>query len=149
MYKRILEAIDGSHTSVLALKEAIHLAKTMGGRLQLVNVVADLRGSWFTGGYIAPRDVGKSVVTAGADALERAVGTAAVAGVKTDMKLIENTTPGRSIPEAIVEQADAWHADLIVVGTHGRSGLSHILLGSVAEGVVRASSKPVLLVRGK
>lgn len=149
MYKRILVAIDGSHTSVLALKEAIHLAKTTGGRLQLVSVVADLRGSWYTGGYMAPRDVERSGATVGADALEKAVATAAVAGVKSDMKLIENTAPVRSIPQAIAEQANAWHADLIVVGTHGRRGLSHMLLGSVAEGVARVASKPVLLVRGK
>lgn len=149
MYKRILVALDGSHTSVLALKEAIHLAKATAGRLQLVNVVADLRGSWYTGGYVVPRDVERSGATVGADTLERAVATAAMAGVKTDMKLIDNTASGRSIPEAIAEQADAWHADLIVVGTHGRRGLSRMLLGSVAEGVVRVSTKPVLLVRGK
>jgi len=42
-----------------------------------------------------------------------------------------------------------WQTDLIVIGTHGRSGLSRLLLGSVAEGVVRGASVPALLIRGE
>lgn len=48
---------------------------------------------------------------------------------------------------AIVQQAEESHADLIVMGTHGRSGLAHMLPGSVAEKVVRAASCPVLTIR--
>lgn len=48
----------------------------------------------------------------------------------------------------IAAEADAWPADLIVIGTHGRRGLSHLLLGSIAEGVARVATKPVLLIRG-
>lgn len=49
----------------------------------------------------------------------------------------------------IAADAEAWPADLIVICTHGRRGLSHLFLGSVAEGVVRVATKPVLLIRGK
>ena len=49
----------------------------------------------------------------------------------------------------IVGEAAAWPAELIVVGTHGRRGLSHLFIGSVAEGIVRISQVPVLLIRGK
>lgn len=48
--------------------------------------------------------------------------------------------------ETILEQADAWHPDLIVMGTHGRTGLAHFLNGSVAETVVRHARLPVLIV---
>ncbi|HYL23144.1 MAG TPA: universal stress protein [Burkholderiales bacterium] len=55
----------------------------------------------------------------------------------------------RHIPEVIVKEAERWPADLLVIGTHGRRGLNRFLLGSVADGVLRRSSVPVLLVRGK
>lgn len=48
-----------------------------------------------------------------------------------------------------MEEAERWGAELIVMGTHGRHGLQHLWLGSVAEGVVRSSPVPVLLVRGR
>ncbi|KTD42196.1 universal stress protein [Legionella parisiensis] len=53
------------------------------------------------------------------------------------------------VPEKIIEAAKNWPADLIVVGTHGRRGYQHLLLGSVAEGVIRNAPMPVLLIRGK
>jgi nucleotide-binding universal stress UspA family protein len=49
----------------------------------------------------------------------------------------------------VVEQAAAWHAGLIVLGTHGRRGVGRLLLGSDAEMIVRLATVPVLLVRGK
>ncbi len=58
-------------------------------------------------------------------------------------------TWGQRIPEMIAADAQAWPADLIVICTHGRSGLSHRFLGSVAEDVVRVATKPVLLIRGR
>ena len=53
------------------------------------------------------------------------------------------------LANVVVAEAARWPADLIVVGTHGRRGLSHVFLGSVAEGIVRSAPVPVLLVRGK
>ena len=55
--------------------------------------------------------------------------------------------PAPEPAEALVEAAKRWSADLIVLGTHGRRGLQHLVLGSVAEGVVRLAPVPVLLVR--
>jgi nucleotide-binding universal stress UspA family protein len=54
----------------------------------------------------------------------------------------------RHIYDVIEEEAAQWPADLIVIGTHGRRGIRRLLLGSVAEGLTRVSSKPVLLIRG-
>jgi nucleotide-binding universal stress UspA family protein len=69
--------------------------------------------------------------------------------VPVESQLIEIDTLGQRVPEMIAADAAGWPADLIVICTHGRRGLSHLLLGSVAEGVVRVATKPVLLIRGK
>ena len=53
------------------------------------------------------------------------------------------------IGDEIAREATKWRADVIVVGTHGRRGLSHLLLGSVAETIIRIAPKPILLIRGK
>jgi nucleotide-binding universal stress UspA family protein len=149
MYKRIMVAVDGSHTSELALHEAINLAKALEGRLRLIHAVDEISTNWYAGGYANPAEIWEAMAKSGRDILEKAAATVAEAGLETDTKLIEINTPGRRIPEVIAEEADAWPADLIVVGTHGRRGLSHVFLGSVAEGIVRVSAKPVLLIRGK
>ncbi|HET7877050.1 MAG TPA: universal stress protein, partial [Methylomirabilota bacterium] len=69
------------------------------------------------------------------------------AGVAVEPALLESD--GRRVAAVVVDEARWWEADLIVVGTHGRRGLDRLLLGSVAEGVVRAAPVTVLLVRGK
>lgn len=51
--------------------------------------------------------------------------------------------------EIILEVADQWEADMIAIGTHGRTGLSHLLMGSVAEKVIRHSTKPVIVIPSK
>jgi nucleotide-binding universal stress UspA family protein len=63
--------------------------------------------------------------------------------------MLEIEQLGRNAADLIAAEADAWPADLIVVGTHGRRGVRRLLLGSVAEGVVRTATKPVLLIRGE
>jgi nucleotide-binding universal stress UspA family protein len=72
-------------------------------------------------------------------------------GVKAETKLTEIRSFGslvNRVPDVIVQEARRWRADLIVIGTHGRRGLSKLLLGSVADGVVRTSATSVLLIRG-
>ena len=149
MYKRILVAMDGSHTSELALREAINLAKAIDAQLLLVHAVDEVGSTWYAGGYLDPSEIWAAMVKTGRDILEKAAAATAEAGLKTDTKLIEINIPGHRIPEVIAEQADAWPADLIVAGTHGRRGISHMFLGSVAEGIIRVSTKPVLLIRGE
>jgi nucleotide-binding universal stress UspA family protein len=65
----------------------------------------------------------------------------------SETELLE--TEGKRVASVIDDDAKRWPADLIVIGTHGRSGISRLLLGSVAEGVVRGASVPVLLVRAE
>ena len=125
MYKRILVGIDDSKTASVALRHAIGLAKQHGARLRLVSV-AD--------------EAGLDVAPYQTELWD--------ARIKADTKLIEMEGIGRRTAELIVKEAQGWPAELTVVGTHGRRGFSHLFLGSVAEGVIRLSSGPVLLVRG-
>jgi nucleotide-binding universal stress UspA family protein len=81
--------------------------------------------------------------------LAKAETVARDAGVKAETKLIESTPGGARIASIIAAEAKAWPADLIVIGTHGRRGMDHLMMGSVAENVVRVSPVPVLLIRGQ
>jgi len=148
MYKRILVAIDGSDTSNTALNEAIKLAKDQGAAIRIIHVVdlvptfTDLETpSQFVQFQEALRQIGQKTLS---DALALAEKSA----IQTEglMHVIE--TPGEHVYDAIAEEAVRWPADLIVIGTHGRRGIRRFILGSVAEGVARVATKPVLLVRG-
>src|SRR5512139_476636 len=148
MFKRILVAVDGSSTSGLALQEAIRMAGEIRAQLRIVHVV-DIVNLNLSVEFPNPTEIWDAMIKAGQEILRKAGGTASEAGIAVETGLIEIDTLGQRIPEMIAADADAWPADLIVVGTHGRRGLSHLLLGSVAEGVVRVATKPVLLIRGK
>jgi len=149
MYKRILVAVDGSKTSQAALHQGIQLAKEQHARLRLVHVIDEVALNVET-----PRELDKfwdAVREAGERILEKARARAVKAGIEPETKLLEIQTMGglvRRVADFIVKEAKRWPADLIVIGTHGRRGLSHLLLGSVAEGVIRISAIPVLLIRG-
>jgi len=146
MYKRILVAIDGSETGARALAEAIRLTAESKGQLRIAFAVELVNASWDIEMPQAA-NIQDWMIHGGQEILHRAEATARAVGIRFDTRLIEIATLGQRIPEAIAAEAEVWPADLIVIGTHGRRGLSRLLLGSVAEGVVRVASKPVLLIR--
>lgn len=148
MYRNILVAIDGSRTSELALAEAIRLAGERQGRLLVVHVEEAVVDFNLEGSLIDTVALQEAVRRADQALLARALAQAREAGVEAETRLIENG-PSTRAPEVIAAEADAWHADLIVVGSHGRRGLSRLFLGSVAEGVARVADQPVLLIRGR
>jgi nucleotide-binding universal stress UspA family protein len=148
MYRRILVALDGSHTAGLGLKEAIRLGQALGAELCLVYVVDESTDSYLAG-YGEYTEICAAMVKTGRQVLSEAQAEAAAAKVNAVTKLIELHTPGQRVSEVLVEEADAWSAELIVCGTHGRKGMSRIFLGSVAEGIIRVSTKPVLLIRAQ
>lgn len=140
MYKRILVPLDGSETSAAALKEALKLAKEQGARVYLTHVYERIRHV-VTEGVI---DLTPSLRREGEQLLARALTGARKAGVKATSALVE--AGSRRIAAAVVEQAAKEGADLIVMGTHGRRGFERLILGSVAEGVARRATVPVLLL---
>lgn len=148
MFKRILVSVDGSHTAELALQKAINLAKELRAQLRIVHVVDVININLYAE-IPNPSEVSDAMIRIGREILRKAEAVSREAGINAETKLIEIDSLGQRIPEAITNNAEAWPAELIVIGTHGRRGLSHLFLGSVAEGVVRIATKPVLLIRGK
>lgn len=148
MFKRILVAVDASQTGELALETAIGLATESQAQLRIVHVVDTANIN--IGAELADQyKVSESLVDNAQKILNPAERIADAAGVSAEASLITIDALNKRIPEAITEDAEAWSADLIVIGTHGRRGFTRLLLGSVAEGVARLATKPVLLVRGK
>jgi len=149
MYKRIVVAIDGSKTSDTALGEAIKLAGESVAIILLLHVCEEMPVMWQPDAMsVVPiQDILKSIADAGAALLEKHKNLVASQGILVETKLVE--TVGGRTGSVISEEAQKWAADLLVIGTHGRKGFEHFLMGSVAEGVIRTASMPVLLVRAK
>ncbi len=146
MYQRILVPVDGSSTSDNALQEAIKLINGHPAQLRLVHVVEDLQ-FLDTEGYVDYAELRDLTRKIGERALAKAKQRVQQADITVETSLLEAN--GERIARVIDGEAKSWSADLIVIGTHGRSGFNHLLFGSVAEGVVRGTSVPVLLVRGE
>lgn len=142
MYKRILVPFDGSDTSRKALDSAIQLARESGGRLRIIHSLDELR-------YVSPYDYTVEVLEtarSGANAaLAEALRLASAADVAAETAMLEGVD--LRLGEIVADDARAWHADLVVVGTHGRRGVGRVLLGSGAEQIIRLAPVPVLAVR--
>ncbi len=147
MYKKILVPIDGSSTSNLGIREALKLAKDQGARLRLVHVVDELVIMSSPDAVVPVGDIVGVLREAGRKVLDRAAALVQKAGAKAETVLVERF--GGRAADSIIAEAKKWHADLIVLGTHGRRGVRRMVLGSDAEEVVRSASVPVLLVRSK
>jgi len=149
MYKRILVPVDGSETANRALRTAVALAAEQSAALHVVHVSEEtpLYVSMDTLPY-PPANLMEALHKEGEGILAEAVATARNQNIQADGKLLVIDGPGRGISEAIEQQAEHWNADLIAIGTHGRRGFRRLLLGSVAENLIRVSTKPVLLIRG-
>ena len=139
MEKRILVAFDGTDQSVDALEYAA--SEWPDAELVLLTVI-DPSEAGFSAGRGVPSGAEEWYETMKA----RAEGTLADGAALVDRE-VETATEVGTPREAIVEYAEADHIDHIVVGSHGRQGISRILLGSVAEGVVRTAPVPVTVVR--
>jgi nucleotide-binding universal stress UspA family protein len=148
MYTHILVAVDGSDTSNLAVKEAVKLAKEQKATVRLVHVV-DETPAYTMAEMPFPISEYKNLMReSGEKLLADCATTVRSTGITYDTKCLIIDSLARRICDVICEEAKCWPADLIVIGTHGRHGFDHFLLGSVAEGVIRVASKPVLIIRG-
>ncbi|MCL4472285.1 MAG: universal stress protein [Sulfuricella sp.] len=148
MYKHILVAVDGSDTSDRALHEAINLAKDQQAILRIVYAVDEVNIN-VSPEFPNPTEIEQAWTDAGREILDKAQNSARAAGIKAETRLLEIDKLGVRTADAIIQEAKTWPADLLVAGTHGRSGLSHLLMGSVAEGIVRICPVPILLIRAK
>ncbi len=146
MYPKILVPVDGSQASAAGLAEAIKIAKNQGSELRLVHVVNDLILDYGYGSGVYVDDAIEVLRKAGRNVLDAAEATTRREGIETTSALLESV--GGRAADVILAEAKTCSADLIVMGTHGRRGVARLVMGSDAEAVVRASSIPVLLVRG-
>lgn len=140
-FERILLATDGSATARPAIEHAMELAKLANGRVTALYVM-DFSG---LGSLPPPADwqsLQEVVQADGERALREARETGERQGVQVETRLADGH------PADEIAKLSADH-DLVVMGTLGRSGLAHFLLGSVAEQVIRHASCPVLVVRAK
>lgn len=140
MYQRILVPTDGSEVSAAVVDEAVELAGTHDADVHALYVVNT--------GAIPTTDVEtrESLLENIQNRGEEAVAAVAEAGEEAGVDV--TTTVASGVPyERILSYAEEADADLIVMGTHGRTGLRHTLLGSVAERVIQNTTVPVLVVR--
>ena len=146
MYERILVPIDGSAPAASGLDEAIKVAKLTGATVRLLHVLDQfVFATGFETGATYMKDVLPKMRKSGDQLVGAARARVIAAGVPVDTLVCECFA--RRTSDIVLEQAEAWKADLIVLGTHGRRGMSRAMLGSDAEQVVRGASIPVLLVR--
>jgi nucleotide-binding universal stress UspA family protein len=145
MYERILVPVDGSDASHAGLNEALDLAAEHGSRLRLVHVVDDLITMPMYEGAIFAGELIEQLRKQGRKLLDECQALCRKKGIAAEAVLLERV--GGQAGVLVIEQAQEWPAELIVMGTHGRKGLKRIVLGSDAEYVVRHAGVPVLLVR--
>ena len=145
MYQRILVPVDGSHTSTLGLQEAIRIAIDQRASLKLISVIDGFIIAQNFEGLIIADDMIDALRESGKKAINNALALVKKYDLKAEATTFE--TVGDRVAEVIVREAKKWKADLIVMGTHGRRGFTRLVLGSDAEGVLRSSPVPVLMVR--
>lgn len=145
-YKELLVAVDFSEQSVKALETACDLGKQLDARLHIVHFVPmpttslDMEGMEVEAKYI--EELHQNDMDQAAEKLENFIQSHTTADDNTAKHLCSGE------PETeINSKAAEIHADMIVIGTHGRSGFKHLFMGSVAESVLKSADIPVLCVR--
>lgn len=150
MYKHLVVAVDGSETSINALKHAAELAGVNGARLTLVHVANPAEYMALAREFLQHESYEAAAVAQGNEVLDAAERTARELGVGNTVKhLLVANKGAREMAQDLVDYADENGAGLLVLGTHGRTGLMHLLMGSFAETVMRQSHLPLLIIRSK
>ena len=143
-YQNILVPVDGSETSFAAVAKAAELAKAFGSKITVVQVLT--LDPYIAAEYITANQTNDLIERARASivkTLEEAKQKFTEQGVEAETKLLEGQVIAREINNA----AKDLNADLIVIGSHGRTGLKKLFLGSVAQSILSEGTTPVLVVR--
>jgi nucleotide-binding universal stress UspA family protein len=142
--KKILCAVDFSENSPMVAEYALGLAKSTGAQLVVLYVAPSL--NQYVGFHVPPTSI------------ENFVGEIVTGAEKTMETFVQENFPGAVVAgkvatgyaaEEILTLADKEAVDMIIMGTHGRTGIDRILFGSVAEKVVKSAKCPVLTIRPK
>jgi nucleotide-binding universal stress UspA family protein len=142
MYGKILTPLDGSSFSESALSHAVEISRATGAELILLRVVQDPLAAVPEAAWgVSPRAVYKTAIR-GYRYLQGLTARLSGEGIKIRTKVLEGDPAS-----TILCYAHRENVDVIVMGTHGRSGLSKIIWGSVAEKVALTTRRPVVLVK--
>lgn len=143
--KKILIAVDNSTCSEKAAKIGYEIASTFGARVGLVNIIEPVPATVNPDLTMAPVFLESyDNSEENSNTLLKEIERKYSQGIATSyMSVVDSAAHG------IIKQSDEWGSDLIVIGTYGRTGLYHFLMGSVAEHVARKSACPVLIVPNK
>ena len=142
-FKHVLATTDLSPESFSAVQYASHLAEGQGAKLSILHVVHSISLAYTD--FVPPVDM-----TNIEQAIEEAAREKLEQWVKRHLKRRSGVTialRGGVVDEAICSYAEECGASVIVIATHGRRGLTHMVLGSVAERVVRSAPCPVLVIK--
>jgi len=149
MFRHLLVPTDGSELSDSTVTRAISFAADAGARITFFSAKPDYPISFYGEGALidplTPEKFAEATEKQAADILRRAEETARAAGVSCDSLSLISDSPH----DAIIEAAESQGCDLIFMASHGRRGLSALLLGSETQKVLTHSSVPVLVYRHK
>jgi len=144
MYKKILISTDGSEISQKAVQSAVTLAKSTGAELFAISVKEPFPYSAISEMQpVPPQEFFDAQERIAAERVKGAIAVAEKAGVKCHGHTVEALHPW----EAILDHAKTQQCDLITMASHGRSGLSALLLGSETQKVLTHSTIPVLVIK--
>lgn len=145
MHKKVLVPVDGSRTSEAGLREAIRLvAGSKGATIRLIHVMNPLPAMQGMEGLVT-QQILDNLEGFGRKVLKNAAALVERKGLRAQTVFLERLQGNAA--DAIVAEAKKCKADVIVMGTHGRRGLTRVVMGSDAESVVRTAPVPVLLVK--
>lgn len=143
-FQNILVPVDGSETSYAAVAKAAEFAKALNSKITVVQVL--VLDPYIAAEYISAsqtNDLIERARTSILSTLDEVKAKFNAEGIEVDTKLLE----GQVVHSEIAKAAQEIHADLIVIGSHGRTGIKKFFLGSVAQSVLGASDIPVLVIR--
>ncbi len=141
-YSKILIAVDSSEYSMQAAKKGLELAHQVDANVALLFVVDTSKAMGNIEAGILPE---QALIVLKKEAEQTLDELATMYNGKDILKFMPEGSPTKDI----IKTAEIWEADLIVLGTHGRTGLLHLLVGSVSEYIIRHSKIPVMVVPSK
>lgn len=141
-FQKILIAVDGGEYSLTAAKKGLELAHRLEAKTALIFVIDTSKALGNVDAGILP---GQALIVLKKEAQHTLDQLEKMYNGSDLVKLMPEGHP----KEEIIKTAEIWEADLIVIGTHGRTGFLHLILGSIAEDVIRHSKIPVMVVPSK